>query len=406
MADFPPVIMFLAKAFQSDTPRPRKEAKTLTEAGYPVYVIAWDRECGFDPVEEMDGALVRSFHLVNLRRFSKLGLVFGALAFEVLLIFETLKLMQRSGKRPIVHAHDFNTLLPGCFLRILGLSSGLVYDCRELSFAVYSKWFNGAVGGLVRAIEERCLPYADTVIAPTDPIADYLRRFNRATVTIYTCMETSEVPTLSKAQLRAELGLSMNAFIVSYVGEINYLCRLDLLLSVASVLRNEDLQFVVVGAGPLAHDFRLAAEQLPDSRLTIVPHVPWKRALMYVSASDLTWAVYDSREGPLREQVRLGLPVKLFESLACSVPVVVEGNNIRAKLVAEQECGIVLETDAPNHASKAILELAKDQAVHRKMALAARNASQTLGFSWERMSSRLLGIYERLRQTPLRFEEP
>jgi len=392
----PPVIMFLAKAFQSDTPRTRKEAKTLTAAGYPVYVVAWDRECRFEPVEEVDGALVRSFRLVNVRRFSKLGLVLGALAFAVLLPYETLRLIQRSGKRPIVHAHDFNTFLSGCFLRILGLSFGLVYDCRELSFAVYSKWFGGAVGGLVRAIEERFLPYADIVIAPTEPIADYLRRFNRATETIYTCMATSEVPRASKTQLRAELDLPLNAFIVSYVGEINYLCRLDLLLSVASVLRSGGLQFVVVGSGPLANDFRLAAEQLQDARVTIVPHVPWRRALMYVSASDLTWAVYDSREGPLREQVRLGLPCKLFESLACSVPVVVEGNNIRAKLVAEQECGIVLETDAPGDVSKAILELAKNQAVHRKMALASQSACQTLGFTWEAMSIKLRTLYGRL----------
>jgi hypothetical protein len=58
--------MFLLKAFQT-CPRPRQEAKTLVNAGYPVFVLAWDRQCGFRCLEQVDGAVVRSVHHVNVQ---------------------------------------------------------------------------------------------------------------------------------------------------------------------------------------------------------------------------------------------------------------------------------------------------------------------------------------------------
>jgi len=379
--------MFLANTYQIDT-RVRQEAKSLVEADYSVYVLAWDRERGFRPIDKMDGAIVRSFSHVNLRRFSALRLVLGALIFQILLFLECVSLIGRLRQRPIIHAHDFNTLLPGCLIRILRLSVGLVYDSHELSYAAYSEFFKPTIGCIISSIEKRCLRHVDTVITVSPPIANYLRRFNPATEIIYNCPRMSDIPKLSKQEIRRQLGLPLDTFIVSYVGVIRYDSKLDSLLTVASYMRNmSNVDFLVVGGGPLAPEFRRAARETPG-RLTLVSQVPPRKALYYVAASDLTWAIYETRS--LNQ--RLTITWKFFESLACRVPMIVRGGSYTAELVKKLRCGKVLESDDPNEISQVIISLANERAHHM---LAADGTSQEL--AWEVTSRKLIEIYDRLR---------
>jgi glycosyltransferase involved in cell wall biosynthesis len=385
----PPVVMFLAIAYQKDD-RPRQEAKSLVDAGYSVFVLSWDRDREFKSVETMDGATVLSTRLMDLRRFSSLGLNVGALVFQVLLVVKTVRLISRLRRRPIIHVHDFNTLLPGCFLRAVRLCVSLVYDSHELSYAAYSEFINPALGLVVDTIERRCLRYAETVITVSEPLACYLRKSSPVVEVIYNCPRASEIPRVTKPDARRELGLPIDAYIVSYVGTIRYDCRLDLLLEVASMLWEEShIQFVVVGWGVLASEFQEAIRRT-RARLTLIPYVPHARALCYVTASDLSWAVYEKRS----LNSRIGAPWKVFESLACGVPVIVESRSFRARLVEKFGAGLVLDADDPQHVSMLVSGLAKDPLKQHNASCGAKKAA--VGFDWETMSPKLIDIYRRL----------
>lgn len=380
--------MFLAKAFQTD-PRPRQEAKSLVEANYSVFVLAWDREHSFRPVEEVDGVTVHSFSHARLGGSSAFGLALGALIFQVLLLLESVRLVRRLKHRPIIHAHDFNTLLPGCLLRVSRLCVGLVYDSHELSYAVYSEFFGSTMGCAIREIEKRCLRYVDAVITVSAPFADYLRGFNSATEIVYNCPRASDIPRVPRRETRHELGLPLDAFIVSYVGTIRHDFALDLLLDVASSVRDPSVQFLVVGDGPLARRL-LEVARVRQARLRVLPRVSRERALRYVSASDLTWAVYQDES----LNMRLTMPWKFFESLACGVPLIVEKGTVRAQLVQRLRCGLVLEGRDPRQISELIVSLASDRERYLEMCVASRNA--VLGMTWEAMSCKLTEIHERL----------
>jgi len=381
--------MFLAKAFQTDT-RPQLEAETLSKAGHRLFVLAWDRYFQFQRAEDVGDAKVCSFNRVNVRKFSKLGLGLGAILFQIFLLLGSVRLITQLKQRPVIHSHDFNTLLPACFLRILRLSTGLVYDCHELSFAVYSEWFNPVLGSIVRMIEERAVRCVDAVITVSEPIAGYLRRFKQPTVLISNYPRIADAPRIPKRQIRARLGLPIDAFIVSYVGEIRYGCRLDLLLGAASRVEDVALHFVVVGGGPLAREFKQAASLTGDSRFTVLPQLARAKALQYVSASDLTWVIYQNLEVSLSE--RLAMPWKFFESLACGVPVIVNKNALIAEYVHDLRCGVILESLDPEYVSETLVAIARDVECHRKMRSAARKAASA--FNWERVSQRLIDIYE------------
>lgn len=391
----PPVVMLVAKAFQRpDIPRAKQEAKTLCEAGYPVYVLAWDRNAEYPRIQDVDGVVVRSFTPVNLTKFSKYGLAIGGILFQALLFLGTIQLITHLKKRPIVHAHDINTLPIGCFLRALGLCSHLIYDCREFTYWVYGEWFNPLVASIVRVVEEECLHYADAVITVCDSIATYLRKYNPVTEVIYNCPRMTDIPSLSKEQARMRLGIPIGAFVISSVGMIRYGCRFELMLAVAPLTMTKNVQYIVVGDGPLASGLRRTAEEADNPCIRVLPRVSREVALSYVLASDLTWAVYQSRTESMSE--RVSIPWKFCESLACGVPVIVEAPSIRAELVEEYGCGLVLRKDDPHVVSHAILRLATHPDEYHIMCARAQYASNKLGFDWETVSEKLINIYERL----------
>lgn len=388
--------MFLAKTFQTD-PRVRQEAKTLSEAGYPVHVLSWNQEAKFPTTAEVDGCAVHSFTYVKFGKFSKFELAFSAILFQIWLVFETAKLTSRLKTRPIIHAHDFNTLVPGYILRTMGLSMGLVYDAHELSYAAYSEFFNFKVGSIVRAIEQQIIRHIDVIITVSPAFADYYRTFNPKTEVVCNCPRISDIPKASKRELRRQLGLPADGFIVSYVGTVRYDSRFELLLSVAQVLKdNERVLFLIVGGDergrPLSSNVTQPA-RVAGARVTYLPFTSRDEALAYVAASDLTWAIYDKQS----LNMRLTLPWKLFESLACRVPAIVDKGTARAGLVEDLRCGLVTETDDPGRIAQLITSLVNNSAKLREICPDRRTAQR---FAWESMSVRLTETYRRLRQSP------
>jgi glycosyltransferase involved in cell wall biosynthesis len=245
------------------------------------------------------------------------------------------------------------------------------------------------MGCAIREIEKRCLRYVDAIITVSVPFANYLRKFNPATEIVYNCPRTSDIPRLPKPETRHELGLPPDAFIVSYVGTIRHDFALDLLLDVASSVKNPSVEFLVVGDGPLARGL-LETATVRQARLSVLPRVSRERALRYVSASDLTWAVYKGES----LNMRFTMPWKFFESLACGVPLIVEEGTLRAEFVKRLRCGIVLEGRDPHQISELIVSLASDRKRYHEMRVASNNAA--LGMTWETMSCKLTETYERL----------
>jgi len=391
----PPVVMLVAKGFQiPEFPRAKQEAETLSKAGYRVSVVAWDRYAEFPALENTNGIIVHSIRSANLTKFSKAGLMIAGLLFQVLMFVKIVKLIRNFKERPIINAHDINTLPVACFLRRIHLCSGLVYECREFTYGVYYEWFNLLVASIVRVIEERLLRYADAIITVNDWIAGYLNRFNQATDVIYNCPRLTDLPQISKKEARKILGLPLDTFIVSYVGGIRYGCMLDLLLKVASMTRGQDIHYVVVGEGPLASEFRRAARQISGASLTVAPRVPRNIALLYVRSSDLTWSVYQQRPESLNERTALGW--KLFESLACGVPVIVNANTLSAQLVKRFKCGLVFEGNNPDEMVQLILGLSANTNQFLEMSRKAMHTSTTMNFNWETMGSKLLATYRRI----------
>lgn len=76
-------------------------------------------------------------------------------------------------------------------------------------------------------------------------------------------------------------------------------------------------------------------------------------------------------------------PLKLFETLACGVPVIVTDFPGQADLVRNNKCGIVIPPDNPVALARAVADLAADPQQARELGMAGYKAIQE-GHSWDR----------------------
>jgi glycosyltransferase involved in cell wall biosynthesis len=383
--------MLVAKAFQRpDIPRARQEAEALIDAGFPVSILAWDRNMEYDATQNIGEINVQSLRIINLSEFSRIGLIVGGFIFQFLVFIQALRTIRKTKQRPIVHVHDINTLLPGYLLRKLRLASALIYDCRELTYAVYSEWFHPILGGIVRVLEGSLLHCVDSIITVNDAIADYLRKFDRPVTIVCNCPRLADIPKVTRKEARIMLGLPPDWFIVSYVGMVRYGCGLELLVEVAEQMGDSNVHFLVVGDGPLAPKITRAAEGIgPNSHVSALPRVSRQKAFLYILASDATWAIY-----PESVNARISSPWKLFESMACGVPVVVDSGTFQSEIINKFGCGLILKGHAPQVICQSIVSMSRDRIECRRMSLAGRKAAE-MEFNWENMSRRLTEAFSK-----------
>lgn len=89
------------------------------------------------------------------------------------------------------------------------------------------------------------------------------------------------------------------------------------------------------------------------------------------------------------------LPLKLFETLACGVPVIVTDFPGQADIVREHACGLVVPVDDPAALARAVAELAADPA--RAKAMGTRGAAIVAAeYSWDRRAGDVAAVLSRL----------
>jgi len=385
--------MTLAKSFQGDT-RPRLEAQALRRSGYDVEVLAWDRDLKMPFKGKIDGISTTSLRIFRGVEFRKLRFALASTVFQIACFFYALGL-SRTGKL-VIHAHDFNTLLPGALARLLlpGRIS-LVYDSHEYTPGVYTEYYGDMMGRIACLLEKIIGRCADAVITVSDPIANYLRRtLGRSCTVLWNCPPLRDIPTISKEIARAKLKLPPGLLILCiglFRQDLAYEALPELVDKIRAV-GMKDVRAVLVGKG-LPEEF--LAKALSSSEFFVIRDwVEPEKALLYYRACDLTYCMYRT-EGA---NSRVGMPWKLFESVLCGTPVLVTRGSYSHVFVRKYRCGAWADPESAEDLLEAIAAIRNGEAKE-----AIDFASQFgKDFSWERMEERLLSTYAELEKNTKR----
>ena len=88
-------------------------------------------------------------------------------------------------------------------------------------------------------------------------------------------------------------------------------------------------------------------------------------------------------------------PTKLFESMACGVPVVANAIGDVAQIVAEGNCGVIVDQNDPESICEGIERLASDAQLRRDMGVRALELARRK-YTWEAVQDAFLSAYRAL----------
>lgn len=185
----------------------------------------------------------------------------------------------------------------------------------------------------------------------------------------------------SRQQVRSDLGLSEDDFVVISVGRLVPWKGFGVLLDLAPALAKEIVGFklIIVGDGPERKKLKVESEKLKiKDKILFTGQLPQEKLWQYLAAADL-FVLNTGYEG---------LPHIVIEAMFLGLPVVTTRVGGNPEVVQDGENGILVEYNSKEEIKKAILDL-YHHPEKRKRLVGAAQASLNK-FSQEAMIKNLL----------------
>jgi glycosyltransferase involved in cell wall biosynthesis len=380
----PNIVMLLSNAFRPD-PRVLKEANSLAAAGYSVTVICWDR-LGELPTEDTLESGVR------IQRIHKVRTVYGAGARQILYTprFWNAAIRKALPLKPdLVHCHDLDTLYAGWQIK-KKLGCKLLFDAHEDYPALMSLYLPGVFIRLLNMFEHRMLKHVDATAAASTVFMDKVKAAGFTPVAhIPNVQYLAPFRAVSQEEIiqaRRELGLTPEAYVISYIGGFT---RNRLLLPLVESMRSlPEVTLLLFGDG---HQ-RLAIEESIKGMANVkyLGWLPSNQVPLYSRLSDVVYyclrpdypgAIYNS-------------PNTLSNAMAAGRPVIANDVGDLGRMVRKTGCGILLDEVTPQTIREAILKLS-DPNLRTRLGQAGRQAAES-EFNWSTAENHLLELYRLL----------
>jgi len=433
------VAMLLSNAFRPD-PRVLKEARSLAEAGYEVTVIAWDREGKYPAAElvqpgfsqEQSPAQPQSGQrwpagAFMVQRVQDVRSSYGAGLRQALRLprFWLHAWRQLNRLRPaVVYCHDFDTLPPG-WLWAKIRRRPVIYDAHEYYTELQRPRLTGLAGKvllpLIAAAEQLLSRSAAAVVTVDERIA---RRYHNRRVVIIghyppgdfaRGVARSETGHSGKSDetghseagvARSETGHSGKSDETGHsgksgkAGQLVYAGRFSTdrgLLVIAAAMQRLAAQgrrprLRLLGAwtnqGEEAAFWQAVAGL--ESQVEPVGWVQFDQVPDQLASADVALALLQ----PI-ERYTVALPVKLFEYMACALPVIISDFPANRAVVAGADCGLLVDPSDVEAVAAAITRLLDDPAEARRLGANGRRAFETQ-YNWQALEQELLALVAEL----------
>jgi glycosyltransferase involved in cell wall biosynthesis len=353
----------------SDTRILHKECKGLAAAEYDVALVACH-----DHDDVIDGVRVIALDRPK-NRFDRMSRV----AWNV----------YRAARRErahVYHLHDPELLWVGFLLKLGG--GKVIYDVHEdvpkqimnkFWIPRWAKHFFAAAATLAERVAGRAF---DAIVAATPAIAEKFPPSK--TVVVQNFPEAA----IARAD-GAEPPFEERPYAFAYTGGLTVVQGIRELVGACALLPGQVVGIVAGRFHPESLGEEIRASEA-WKRLRYVGQVP-RRDVIAAMRSARCGVVVDH---PISNYVD-GYSTKMFEYMACGLPVVCSNIPLWVRLVGEAGCGILVDPRDPRAIAGAIRELADDPDRARRLGDNGRAAIEQR-FNWEAELAKLSALYEEL----------
>lgn len=363
-------------------PAVEKLAQTLTEAGYQVKVIGWDRS---SKQKEWRGDLHLPSGNVPIVRFGIPAQFDGGLRKN---LFPMIRFQFRLAKwlflnrrtYDVVHAFDLDTGFMGCAAAKL-LGKRFVYQIQD--FYAATRFRQGSVPySLVEKTEFFVINRADAVTICTEHRAHQIEGSHpKLLKVIHNVTNRTD-----RSSAREPVIPGSNRVKIAYVGVLLPHRLLPELLT--CVQSDPRFELHIAGYGPL----KQVVEQHSANcdRIVFYGTIPHDQALFLEEQCDIMTALYDN-DIPNHQ---FCAPNKLYEAMLLGKPILMCRNTGWDDLISESDIGVLIESNAQG-IRNGLEKLLEKRNLWPEMAQRGQKLYHT-HYAWSKMEERILQIYQSL----------
>lgn len=360
-------------------PRVEKVAQALSNAGYKVQVLGWDRT---GQLKEKEGLGSITIHRLPIRaQFgSGLGNLPQLLRWQAgLLIW----LIRHRNEYDFIHACDFDTILPALFLKKIW-GKALIYDIFDF-YADHLRRTPQWIKNCIRTVDLWAIGQADAVVLADDSRREQISGSRpRDLIVIYNAPEDWQAKNLPPTREGGPFALR-----IAYIGLLQKERGLFELLEILAA--HPEWHLDLAGFGGDQEQILALASRIKNTHWH--GRVSYETALSLSAAADVLIATYD----PLIPNHRFSSPNKIFEAMMLAKPVIVAKGTNMDRIVERHHCGIVIPYGDKLSLEGALQELAIDATKRQRLGANGRKAYEQ-EYHWNIMESRLNSLYQRVAE--------
>jgi glycosyltransferase involved in cell wall biosynthesis len=400
--------------------RVRKEARSLSQAGYDVAIVCLAGAATASDLPENVRVLVRqpgrgavipgaSNPFVGSAGVGGRGGRVGKVVRRAGWLLGYIRSLRGWGQQAVAaagpvdiwHANDLTGL--AAIAPHVPKGIPIVYDSHELFLeAATASRLPGPLRRLLRRYERHLVARTSGVITVNDEIAHVLqRRYHpRRIAVVHNCPERWIAPTHRLPLLREAARIPVGAPIILYHGMLSAQRGIERLMDALLEPRLEEAHLVLMGFGDRRDEYiEMARADRLRGRAHVLDAVPPDELLTWVASADVG-AIPIPRGGM---SYYFSTPNKLFECLAAGVPVVASEFPPMRRIVMgdpERPLGALCDpsrVDSIAHALDSILRLSPPAADALRARCAAAAAQR---WNWQAESLSLIQLYTDILATP------
>ena len=372
------ILMILSNPCINDA-RVLNEANSLSEAGYKVTLLCWDRE-GIHPEHDF----LYNIEVIRIRNTSFMNF----LTFDILRMSHWwkrthFKALEIHDKNPLdaIHCHDLDTLPIGVELKNK-LKIPLVYDSHELWPDMLSRDIPYIFPKRFAHIEKECFKSVDHLITTHDPFLDeLLKRAGRQI--------PSTIVMNAKKITNTEYQKSSNSELIAlYIGNLSKPRLVEGLIDAVSSL--DGVKAIIGGFGKPSQFQKISNLSKSNPNVTFLGVVPVDAVLSHTLEADVVICMTDPND---KNNSRASAN-KQFEAMSCGRPIVCSNGTEISNFTNKHDIGISVEHSVDG-IQGALIELRDNKILREEMGRKALSKACD-EFNWEVQSKRLVAVYEGL----------
>ncbi len=351
-----------------------KLAETLANNGYDVKLLVWDRQGNLSNLKSQSYKIYK----YQLKApYDKLSILFY---FPLWWIYEFLFLLRDNAD--VIHVCDLDTLYPAIIAKSIKKNRlfYIIYDFYASNLPDgFPRYVRKLIRRLVAFIEKYGIKFTDALF-----LVDESRYEEVKGSQIKKLEYIYNTPPDFVQKYKVEQQSSNHDFRIFYGGLLHKSRGLEYMIEAVKELDN--VKLIIAGAGVDSGIIKKAAQQ--TNKIYYIGYISYEKIIKYTMKADVLFAFYD----PSVPNNKRASPNKLFEAMMCKKPLIVSNDSSMAKIVNDENCGLVIPYGDVRAIQDAIAKLMEDKKLRQYLGANGRKAYEKK-YSWSIMEDRLLDAY-------------